>query len=76
VVAIDIYGRSETRDIHINVQNPQQQPIPAVPTPTFAPTLTIQGFAGTPPPGGVLPSPTLAPTLTPTWTLTPTPGGQ
>ena len=73
-MAIDIYGRSETRDIHINVNNPQQAP--AVPTPTFAPTLTIPGFVGTPPPGGVLPTPTLAPTLTATWTLTPTPGGQ
>ena len=74
LVAIDIYGRSETRDIHITVSNPQQAP--AVPTPTFAPTLTIPGFVGTPPPGGVLPTPTLAPTLTATWTLTPTPGGQ
>ncbi len=77
LVAIDIYGRSVTRDVHITVNNPQQPtPIPAVATPTFAPTLTVPGFVGTPPPGGLLPTPTLAPTLTPTWTLTPTPGGQ
>jgi membrane peptidoglycan carboxypeptidase len=75
IVAIDIYGRSVTRDIPINVNNPAPTPAP-LPNPTFAPTLTPQGFgpAATPPPGGVFPSPTLAPTLTPTWTLTPTPG--
>jgi membrane peptidoglycan carboxypeptidase len=75
IVAIDIYGRSVTRDVTINVNNPAATPAP-LPVPTTAPTLTPPGFGPAPTqvPGGFLPSPTLAPTLTPTWTLTPTPG--
>lgn len=72
LAVIDVYGRSVHRDIRIMVNNVQPT---ALPTPTFAPTLTSPpGAAMTPIPGGVFPTPTLAPTLTPTWTLTPTPG--
>jgi hypothetical protein len=74
IVAIDVYGRRVTRDVSINVNNPQPTPAP-LPAPTLAPTLTPAfGPAPTQPPEGSFPSPTLAPTLTPTWTLTPTPG--
>ena len=72
IVAIDIYGRSVTKNIHITVNNPQPPtPIPAVPTPSLAPSLTPP-FVETP--GFIIPTATLAPTFTPTWTLTPTPG--
>jgi hypothetical protein len=55
LVIIDASGNSVNRDIHINVNNPQQPPAqPLFPTPTLAPT---QPF--------VIPTPTLAPTLTP-----------
>jgi membrane peptidoglycan carboxypeptidase len=75
LVVIDVYGRSVTHDVHITVNNLQPTAIPAVPVPTVAPTLTLPGPVSTLPPDGFLPTPTLAPTLTPTWTLTPTPGG-
>ncbi|MBN1681270.1 MAG: transglycosylase domain-containing protein [Anaerolineae bacterium] len=75
LVAIDNYGRSVTREVHITINNPQPTAVPtALPTPTLAPTFTLPpGVQPTAEPGGVLPTPTLAPSLTPTWTLTPTP---
>ncbi|MBN1200841.1 MAG: transglycosylase domain-containing protein [Anaerolineae bacterium] len=79
LVVIDNYGRSVTRDVHVNISNPEPTPVPtALPTPTLAPTPTSSGPEPLPTlptqeSDGGIPTPTLAPTLTPTWTLTPTP---
>lgn len=73
LVAIDNFGRSVARDVHVTVNNAAPT---ALPTSTLAPTPTPVGPGApgpTQPAALVLPSPTLAPTLTPTWTLTPTP---
>ena len=77
LVAIDNFGRSVSRDVHVTVNNPEPT---ALPTLTLAPTPTSAPPAEQSAPSEaeqaeafVLPSPTQAPTLTPTWTLTPTP---
>ena len=72
LVAIDNFGRSVTRDVHVTVNNAAPT---ALPTSTLAPTPTPAAPvpAGPTQPAAILPTLTLAPTLTPTWTLTPTP---